>query len=97
VAGPRGGWSEASWSSGRAAGLTVREVARRYRVGEDKVRRWIARGELAAINTAAALCGRPRWVVTPEALAAFERRRTPAPPPEKRRPRRRQDEVDYFP
>jgi hypothetical protein len=62
-----------------AAGLTVRDVARRYRVGGDKVRLWIARGELAAVNTAAALCGKPRFVVLPEHLAAFERRRAAAP------------------
>src|SRR5262249_18503933 len=54
-------------AGGPAAGLTVRDVARRYRVGEDKVRTWIARGELKAINTAAALCGRPRWIVPVEA------------------------------
>jgi transposase len=43
-----------------ARGLTVADVAARYRVGEDKVRLWIRRGELAAINTAATLCGKPR-------------------------------------
>src|SRR5437667_12869674 len=62
------------------SGLTVRDLARRYRVGADKVRSWIARGELAAINTAATLCGRPRWVVTADTLAEFERRRTGGPP-----------------
>ena len=55
-----------------ARGLTVREIARRYRVGEDKVRLWIRRGELRAINTSEALCGRPRWVIPPEALVGFE-------------------------
>jgi transposase len=80
-----------------AAGFTVREVARRYRVGEDKVRTWIARGELAAVNTAAALCGRPRWVVCPEALRQFERRRNSAPPPKPVRSRRRRQEVDFYP
>ena len=34
-----------------AAGLTVADVARRYRVSPDKVRGWIARGELIAINS----------------------------------------------
>jgi excisionase family DNA binding protein len=76
--------------------LTVREVARRYRVGEDKVRAWIARGELAAINTASTLCGRPRWVIAPTALAEFERRRAAAPPPRPRR-RKRTPEIDYYP
>jgi hypothetical protein len=80
-----------------AVGLTVADVARRYRVGPDKVRSWIARGELAAINTATALCGRPRWVVTPEALAAFERRRTSGPPPKPARRPKRTVAVDYFP
>ena len=81
------------------AGLTVRDVARRYRVGEDKVRGWISRGELAAINTASALCGKPRWVILPDALAAFERRRAGGPKvqPKPRRRLRTSGMVDYFP
>jgi transposase len=78
-------------------GLTVSEFARRYRVGEDKVRSWIARGELKAVNTASVLCGRPRWVVPPEALAEFEKGRgCPAPKPQRRR-RRRAHEIDFYP
>jgi hypothetical protein len=72
-------------------------MARRYRVSPDKVRGWIARGELAAINTAAMLCGKPRWVIPPEALAAFERRRAGGPPTKPPRRRRRTAEVDYYP
>jgi hypothetical protein len=75
----------------------VRDVARRYRVGEDKVRGWIARGELQAINTATILCAKPRWVVLPEALAEFERRRTGGPPPKAPRRRRRPEVRDYYP
>lgn len=79
-------------------GLTVLEVARRYRVGEDKVRAWIARGELTAVNTATVLCGRPRWVIPAEALAAFERRRSSAPPPKRPRKRSRPPgSIDFFP
>lgn len=80
------------------SGLTVRDVARRYRVGEDKVRAWINRGELRAINTAAVLCGRPRWVIPPESLTEFERRRAggPAPKPASRR-RRQRDLIDFYP
>jgi hypothetical protein len=78
-------------------GLTVRDLARRYRIGCDKVRTWINRGELAAINTAATLCGKPRWVVTAEALAAFERRRAGGPPPKAPRRRRRQALIDFYP
>jgi excisionase family DNA binding protein len=81
-----------------AAGFTVAEIARRYRVGEDKVRAWIARGELRAINTAGSLCGRPRYVILPEALAEFERGRQAGPPPKPpRRQRKPRDCVDYFP
>jgi excisionase family DNA binding protein len=80
-----------------SCGLTTAEVARRLRVGEDKVRRWIARGELAAVNTASTLCGRPRWVVTVESLIAFEQRRSSGPPPKPLRRRKRSVDVDYYP
>jgi transposase len=79
------------------AGLRVREFARRYRVGEDKVRDWIRRGELKAVNTAAALCGRPRWVIPAEAVAEFERRRSSASPPKPPRRRRQVRQTDYYP
>jgi hypothetical protein len=72
-------------------------VARRYRVSPDKVRAWIARGELAAVNTAAALCGKPRFVVLPEYLAAFERDRSAGPPPAPPKKRRRTGQVDFYP
>lgn len=79
-------------------GLTVAEVAKRYRVGEDKVRTWIRKGELRAINTATVLCGRPRWVILPDALLAFERGRAAVPEPKPtKRTRRRADTVDYYP
>ena len=80
-----------------ASGLTVADLARRYRVSPDKVRAWIARGELKAVNTAAALCGRPRWVVPADALAAFERRRSPAPALKPVRRRKRTELIDYYP
>jgi hypothetical protein len=79
-------------------GLTLREVARRYRVSPDKVRTWIRRGDLKAVNTAMFLCGKPRWVVLPEALAVFERVRASGPPP--KTPRRKKDPpgyIDFFP
>jgi hypothetical protein len=81
----------------RSAGLTVADLATRYRVSPDKVRAWIARGELAAVNTAAALCGRPRWVVLPDALAAFERRRAGGGPPRPARRKRRPAGIDFYP
>jgi hypothetical protein len=80
------------------AGLTVEECAHRYRVGTDKVRGWIERGELRAINTATTLSGRPRWVIPPEAVAAFEAKRAGGPPPASpKRRQRRTAEIDYFP
>jgi transposase len=80
-----------------ARGLTVTDVARRYRVGEDKVRAWITRGELRAVNTAAVRCGKPRYVVPPEALAEFERNRDAGPPPKPIRSPRKPQVRDYYP
>jgi hypothetical protein len=77
--------------------LTVEDCARRYRVSPDKVRAWIALGELKAVNTAAAKCGKPRFVILPAALAEFERSRAAGPPPKPARRRRQPAMVDFFP
>jgi transposase len=78
-------------------GMTVADVARRYRVSPERVRRWIARGELVGINTRDVRCGRPRWVITLEALADFESRRQAKSPPKKARQKKRTNFVDYYP
>jgi transposase len=78
-------------------GLTVRDVAKRLRVSEDKIRIWIRRGELRAINTSATACARPRFVIPPEALLEFEQRRAATPPPKPPRRRRQPGLVDYYP
>lgn len=91
------GVHETAWNQEPAAGLTVRDVARRLRVGEDKVRTWIRNGEIRAINTARSLCARPRWVVPREALERFEQRRAGVPPPTPPRRRRRPATTDYYP
>ena len=78
-------------------GLVVEDVARRLRVSPDKVRVWIKRGELAAVNTADTVCGKPRFVVTPESLAEFERLRSAAAPqPKVVRRRRTTTTIDFF-
>jgi transposase len=79
------------------AGLTVADVARRYRVSPDKIRAWIRRGELRAINTADALSGKPRFVVTTDALAEFEKRRTTTPTPKPQRRKRQPQLIDFYP
>jgi hypothetical protein len=51
---------------------------------------------LRAINTAASRCARPRFVITAEAIAEFERSRSASAPPKVRRKKRR-ELVDFFP
>jgi hypothetical protein len=79
------------------AGLTVREIAKRYRISQAKVRLFIAKGELRAVNVATSLAGKPRWVVTRDSLVSFERLRAGGSPPSPPRRRRRQTLVDFFP
>jgi len=78
-----------------ARGLTVADVAARYRVSPDKVRAWIARGELAAVNTSS--CRKPRWVVSPDAITAFEKKRGTRAPAVRHRQRGRARGTDYYP
>jgi hypothetical protein len=78
-------------------GVTPRELARILRVSPDRVRGWIASGELGAVNTARTRCGKPRFVVLPHHLAEWERRRQTGPPPKPTRRRKQSGIVDYFP
>ncbi len=80
-----------------AAGRTIPEAARYLRVGEDKIRRLIARGELIAVNMADVRCGKARWIVLPDALAAFVKARQATPPPAPAKCRKRIAMVDYYP
>jgi excisionase family DNA binding protein len=79
-------------------GYTPRELARLLRVSADRVRAWIASGELGAINTAPHRCGRPRYVVLPHHLAEWEKRRqvTTAPKPAPRR-KHQAEIIDFYP
>ena len=67
--------------------LTVQEVAKRLDVSQQRVLYFIALGSLRAFNVSNGN-ERPRWRITPEALAEFEERKSnkpPAPPAPRRR------------
>src|SRR5262249_59847847 len=79
-------------------GLTVAEAAALLRTSRDKIRSWIGNGTLGAINTAAAPCQRPRWIILPQHLEEFTRRRAAGPPPKTpRRKRRASGVIDFYP
>jgi hypothetical protein len=54
-------------------------IATRYGISPDKVLAWIHSGELRAINIAKTRASRPRWVISTDDLAAFERSRECVP------------------
>jgi len=61
--------------------LTPPEVAKLLRVRIDKVRGWIRRGELAAVDVSETIGGRPRYRIARDDLDAFLRRRQVTTPP----------------
>ncbi len=71
--------------------LTPPTVAEALGVNQTKVLTWIRSGELAAINVAARVGGRPRWRINQEALDLFLLRRAAQPPAPVTRRRRRAD------
>src|SRR5262249_7001420 len=77
-------------------GWTVPELAQLLRVGEDRIRGWIRRGELEAISTAVSRSGRPRYVVLPDALERWRRGRAVATAPPTPRRHRRRCPRDYY-
>jgi hypothetical protein len=78
-------------------GYTVRDLARKWRIGEDKIRGFLRRGELVGVNVATHLSGKPQWRITAESVERFERRRSSAPPPQPPPRRRRSALVDFYP
>jgi len=80
--------------------LTPPKYAEVLGVGEEKILGLIRTGELTAIDVAKADSQRPRYRISPEARAAFERSRrvAPPPPPQTRRVRRKAtgDVVKFF-
>jgi transposase len=79
------------------AGFTTRDLAKRFRVAADRVRNWIKSGQLKALNTTDTASGRPRYVVTAESVAEFERRRAVTPPPKSARRKKRTTQIDFYP
>ena len=79
-------------------GFSVADLCHRWKVGSDKVRAFLRRGELIGINLATNLSARPQWRITPESVERFERRRSSSPLPKAmRRRRRKPHEIDYYP
>ncbi len=76
--------------------LTPPQVAERFGIDPEKVRAFIDSGELRAINVAAKRCSRPRWRISPDALADFEASRSATPPPTVTRRRRRDPSIKQF-
>jgi hypothetical protein len=84
-------------SSAPERGLTPNELARVLRLSPDRIRAMIVAGELGAVDTARHRCGRPRYIVLPEHLAAWVRGRQVASPPKPPRRRRQPVAIDYYP
>lgn len=74
--------------------VTPPQFAAARGVGLRKVLGWIEAGELAAVNMAASRKGRPRWKISPEAIAAFDAGRTSTGSVQAAPQRRRKAPVD---
>ena len=76
---------------------SVRDLCERYGVGEHTVLGWIRSGELRAVNVGRRLgAKKPRWRITPEALAAFELLRTPTAPPPRTRRKKQAGVIEFY-
>jgi hypothetical protein len=78
--------------------LTPPEYARSRGVDAHKIAALIKSGELEAVNFATSTGGRPRWKISPEAIAIFEAARSATPAPKIVRCRRRKTPgiVEFF-
>lgn len=76
--------------------LSVPQICRRLGVGPDKVRCWIARGELVGVNVGRFASRRPRWRIEEEELKRFLRARQSASVPIIRRQQREKAEQVFF-
>jgi excisionase family DNA binding protein len=55
----------------------IKDISKRFAVGQHTVLQWIHSGELQAINVGRRVRGRPKWRISHDALEQFERARTP--------------------
>jgi len=79
-------------------GYTTREIARMLRCSSDRIRTMIRSGKLGAVNMRQTVCGKPKFIVMPEHLAAFvEANKVYVPPKPEQRRRRQKDLIDFFP
>lgn len=76
--------------------LTPPQIADRFRCKPETVIGWIRSGELAAINLARRGCIKPRFQISPQALADFELRRSVVPRQLSTEPRHRFPKVKQF-
>jgi hypothetical protein len=79
------------------AGYTIADLCRRWRAGGDKIRGFLRRGELVAVNIAANLSRRPQWRITAESVERFEQRRSSAPALKPARRKKKAPIIDYYP
>lgn len=78
---------------------TVNDLMKRYGVAQHTVLAWIRSGELKAMNVGVSSSRKkPRWRVTSDALAAFERLRTPtqSAPSGQRRSRNDGSVIEFY-
>jgi hypothetical protein len=79
-------------------GLTTVAFAEFLGISPDKVRAWILRGELGAVNVALDACRRPQWVILPHHVKAWEEKRLACKPVKVARRKKQAAAVkDYFP
>jgi excisionase family DNA binding protein len=76
----------------------IKDICKRFGVGEHTVLAWIHSGELSAINVSRRAGGKPKWRITPEALQAFEllRSASPVKPRAKQRRKTATDVVQFY-
>lgn len=85
-------------AQGVTHGLTVLDIANRWRVSPDRVRALIRSGKLKALNTSGSCIRRPRFIVLPVWLEEYERGMQVCTSPKTAPRRRRRPAIhDYYP